>query len=98
MERDLSLDNILTDEDISSLFEADNIEETSSDETDDNKTKEDNETTEVNVEELFAEPESVGRENNNNEEQEKGQSKWRYGNGSFNIPVSLKLLKKKSIN
>ena len=70
MERDLSLDNILTDEDISSLFEADNIEETSSDETDDNKTKEDNETTEVNVEELFAEPESVGRENNNNEEQE----------------------------
>ena len=70
MERDLSLDNILTDEDISSLFEDDNIEETSSDETDDNKTKEDNKTTEVNVEELFAEPESVGRENNNNEEQE----------------------------
>lgn len=70
MERDLSLDNILTDEDISSLFEDDNIEETSSDETDDNKTKEDNETTEVNVEELFTEPESVGRENNNNEEQE----------------------------
>lgn len=70
MERDLSLDNILTDEDISSLFEDDNIEETTSDETDDNKTKEDNETTEVNVEELFAEPESVGRENNNNEEQE----------------------------
>ena len=69
MERDLSLDNILTDEDISSLFD-NNIEETSSDETDDNKTKEDNETTEVNVEELFAEPESVGRENNNNEEQE----------------------------
>ena len=70
MERDLSLDNILTDEDISSLFEDSNIEETTSDETDDNKTKEDNETTEVNVEELFAEPESVGRENNNNEEQE----------------------------
>lgn len=70
MERDFSLDNILTDEDISSLFEDENIEETSSDETDDNKTKEDNETTEVNVEELFAEPESVGRENNNNEEQE----------------------------
>lgn len=70
MERDLSLDNILTDEDISSLFGDDNIEETTSDETDDNKTKEDNETTEVNVEELFAEPESVGRENNNNEEQE----------------------------
>lgn len=70
MERDLSLDNILTDEDISSLFEDDNIEETTSDETDDNKTKEDNETTEVNVEELFTEPESVGRENNNNEEQE----------------------------
>lgn len=70
MERDLSLDNILTDEDISSLFEDDNIEETTSDETDDNKTKEDNETTEVNVEELFTEPESVGREKNNNEEQE----------------------------
>lgn len=70
MERDLSLDNILTDEDISSLFEDDNIDETTSDETDDNKTKEDNKTTEVNVEELFAEPESVGRENNNNEEQE----------------------------
>lgn len=70
MERDLSLDNILTDEDISSLFEDDNIEETTSDETDDNKTKEDNKTTEVNVEELFTEPESVGRENNNNEEQE----------------------------
>ena len=70
MERDLSLDNILTDEDISSLFEDDNTEETTSEETDDNKTKEDNETTEVNVEELFAEPESVGRENNNNEEQE----------------------------
>ena len=70
MERDLSLDNILTDEDISSLFEDDNIEETTSEETDDNKTKEDNETTEVNVEELFTEPESVGRENNNNEEQE----------------------------
>ena len=70
MERDLSLDNILTDEDISSLFGDDNIEETTSEETDDNKTKEDNETTEVNVEELFAEPESVGRENNNNEEQE----------------------------
>lgn len=70
MERDLSLDNILTDEDISSLFEDDNIEETTSDETDDNKTKEDNETTEVNVDELFTEPESVGRENNNNEEQE----------------------------
>lgn len=70
MERDLSLDNILTDEDISSLFEDDNIEETTSDETDDNKTKEDNKTTEVNVDDLFAEPESVGRENNNNEEQE----------------------------
>lgn len=70
MERDLSLDNILTDEDISSLFEDDNIEETTSDETDDNKTNEDNKTTEVNVEELFTEPESVGRENNNNEEQE----------------------------
>lgn len=70
MERDLSLDNILTDEDISSLFGDDNIEETTSDETDDNKTKEDNKTTEVNVEELFTEPESVGRENNNNEEQE----------------------------
>lgn len=70
MERDLSLDNILTDEDISSLFEDDNIEETTSEETDDNKTKEDNKTTEVNVEELFTEPESVGRENNNNEEQE----------------------------
>ena len=70
MERDLSLDNILTDEDISSLFEDDNIEETTSDETDDNKTKEDNKTTEVNVEDLFTEPESVGRENNNNEEQE----------------------------
>lgn len=69
MERDLSLDNILTDEDISSLFEDDNIEETTSDETDDNKTKEDNKTTEVNVDELFTEPESVGRENNNNEEQ-----------------------------
>lgn len=70
MERDLSLDNILTDEDISSLFEDDNIEDTTSDETDDNKTNEDNKTTEVNVEELFTEPESVGRENNNNEEQE----------------------------
>lgn len=70
MERDLSLDNILTDEDISSLFEDDNIDETTSEETDDNKTKEDNKTTEVNVEELFAEPESVGRENNNNEGQE----------------------------
>ena len=70
MERDLSLDNILTDEDISSLFEDDNIEEPTSDETDDNKTKEDNKTTEVNVDELFTEPESVGRENNNNEEQE----------------------------
>ena len=70
MERDLSLDNILTDEDISSLFEDDNIEETTSEETDDNKTKEDNKTTEVNVDDLFAEPESVGRENNNNEEQE----------------------------
>jgi hypothetical protein len=70
MERDLSLDNILNDEDISSLFGDDNIEETTSEETDDNKTKEDNKTTEVNVEELFAEPESVGRENNNNEEQE----------------------------
>lgn len=69
MERDLSLDNILTDEDISSLFD-NNIEETSSDETDDNKTKEDNETTEVNVEELFAEPESVGRENNNEEQED----------------------------
>ena len=32
---------------------------------------------------------------NNNEEQEKGQNKWRYGNGSFNFPISLKLLKKK---
>ena len=70
MERDLSLDNILTDEDISSLFGDDNIEETTSDETDDNKTKEDNETTEVNVEELFTEPESVGRENNNNNEEQ----------------------------
>ena len=70
MERDLSLDNILTDEDISSLFEDDNIEETTSEETDDNKTKEDNKTTEVNVDELFTEPESVGRENNNKEEQE----------------------------
>lgn len=70
MERDLSLDNILTDEDISSLFEDDNIEETTSEETDDNKTKEDNKTTEVNVDDLFTEPESVGRENNNNEEQE----------------------------
>lgn len=70
MERDLSLDNILTDEDISSLFGDDNIEETTSEETDGNKTKEDNETTEVNVEELFAEPESVGRENNNNNEEQ----------------------------
>ena len=69
MERDLSLDNILTDEDISNLFEDENIEEPTSDETDDNKTKKEDKTTEVNVEELFTEPESVGRENNNNEEQ-----------------------------
>lgn len=75
MERDLSLDNILTDEDISSLFEDDNIEETTSDETDDNKTKEDNKTTEVNVEELFAEPESVGRENNNEEQEDTNDPK-----------------------
>jgi len=34
---------------------------------------------------------------NNNEEQEKGQNKWRYGNGSFNFPISLKLLKKKNL-
>ena len=70
MERELSLDNILSDEDISSLFDSDIQEETTSDETDDNKTKEDNKTTEVNVDDLFAEPESVGREKNNKEEQE----------------------------
>ena len=70
MERELSLDNILSDEDISSLFDTDITEETTSDDTDDNKTNEDNKTTEVNVEELFTEPESVGRENNNKEEQE----------------------------
>ena len=70
MERELSLDNILSDEDISSLFDADIPEETTSDDTDDNKTNENNKTTEVNVEELFTEPESVGREKNNKEEQE----------------------------
>lgn len=70
MERELSLDNILSDEDISSLFDTDIPEETTSDDTDENKTNEDNKTTEVNVEELFTEPESVGRENNNKEEQE----------------------------
>ena len=70
MERELSLDNILSDEDISSLFDTDIPEETTSDDTDDNKTNEDNKTTEVNVEELFTEPESVGREKNNKEEQE----------------------------
>ena len=70
MERELSLDNILSDEDISSLFDTDIQEETTSDDTDENKTNEDNKTTEVNVEELFTEPESVGRENNNKEEQE----------------------------
>lgn len=71
MERnDLSLDNILTDDDISSLFENDDIDETTSEKTDENKTEKDKETTEVSVDELFAEPESVGRENNNKEEQE----------------------------
>ena len=70
MERELSLDNILSDEDISSLFDTDIPEENTSDDTDDNKTNEDNKTTEVNVEELFTEPESVGREKNNKEEQE----------------------------
>lgn len=71
MERnDLSLDNILTDEDISSLFESDDTDETTSEKTDENKTEKDTETTEVSVDELFTEPESVGRENNKNEEQE----------------------------
>ena len=34
---------------------------------------------------------------NNSGEQEKGQSEWRYGNGSFNFPISLKLLKKNNL-
>lgn len=72
-EKDLSLDNILTDEDIQNLFiDDDNPEENDTTEGSDNN--DNKETTEVDVENLFTEPESVGSKKNNNREKEETPS------------------------
>ena len=63
---DLSLDNILVGDDLENLFE--DTEETQETETPEGKETKDKETTEVNVEDLFAGPESVGSEDKDNEE------------------------------
>ena len=65
---DLSLDNILVGDDLENLFE--DTEETQETETPEGKETKDKETTEVNVEDLFAGPESVGSEDKDNEEKE----------------------------
>lgn len=70
---ELSLDNILSEEEINNLFidedtrDSTNKEDTSDKEKDPEK-DESKETTEVNIDELFSEPESVGSEENTSEE------------------------------
>ena len=76
MEEELSLDNILGAEEIDNLFVEDDAQETpppskddgedGSEKKPDNKDKD--ETTEVNVDTLFTEPESVGSGKENTEE------------------------------
>lgn len=68
MEEELSLDNILGTEEIDNLFVEDNTQDTPSSNKEDgennseksSENKEKDETTEVNVDNLFTEPESVG--------------------------------------
>lgn len=78
MEEELSLDNILGTEEIDNLFVEDNTQDTppSSKEGGENNSekssenKEKDETTEVNVDDLFTEPESVGSGKDDKEEKE----------------------------
>lgn len=78
MEEELSLDNILGTEEIDNLFVEDNIQDTppSNKEDEENNSekssenKEKDETTEVNVDDLFTEPESVGSGKDDKEEKE----------------------------
>ena len=78
MEEELSLDNILGAEEVENLFIDEEIQETSPPEENDgdkDTEKEEKETTEVNVDNLFTEPESVGSGKDNNEEKEDTSSK-----------------------
>ena len=78
MEEELSLDNILGTEEIDNLFVEDNTQDTppsnkengenNSEKSSENKEKD--ETTEVNVDDLFTEPESVGSGKDDKEEKE----------------------------
>lgn len=64
---ELSLDNILSEDQIEGLFSEEETQETSEETAEEKEapeTKEEKETTEVNPEELFGEPESVGSEDN----------------------------------
>lgn len=69
---ELSLDNILSEDQINGLFTDENIQETDSEtespEIEEKETKE-KETTEVNPDELFGEPESVGSEESSEEKE-----------------------------
>ena len=78
---DLSLDNILVGEDLENLFEEESTQETETPEE-----KETKETTEVNVEDLFAGPESVGSEEHNEEKEEPESNK---GGASPNLFSSI---------
>lgn len=78
MEEELSLDNILGTEEIDNLFVEDNTQDTPSSNKEDgennseksSENKEKDETTEVNVDNLFTEPESVGSGKDDKEEKE----------------------------
>lgn len=66
---DLSLDNILSEDQINGLFSDESIHEPPEDKEDkEEKNTEEKETTEVNPDELFGGPESVGSEDNTGEE------------------------------
>lgn len=69
---ELSLDNILTDQDISNLFmdAPDDSQEESSETPEDNK--QDKDTTEANLDQLFDLPESVGSEDNKEDKEDTG--------------------------
>lgn len=78
MEEELSLDNILGTEEIDNLFVEDNTQDTPPSNKEDgennseksSENKEKDETTEVNVDDLFTEPESVGSGKDDKEEKE----------------------------
>ena len=69
---ELSLDNILTEDQINGLFSEEETQESTdnTEETPEESNSKETETTEVNPDELFGGPESVGSEENNEEKED----------------------------